>query len=258
MNVKPSSHPKVRLAVGVLALLIGFGAVFGMISLPVAGSDLDANNDTSVHLDDPANDTVAVDVNYTEPVDATVALTQSDGTVIESQTITGEAGNVSTFELHADYLTSGDYEINFSSPDTANVTVEETRLISERSVWVSDADNQTLLVDIEYSGDDSATTDIDFVDEFSNRIDLGTQAYTTSDETVQTHEFNASDGVADGDGTVIVSTSEATEMDSAFGSVQDAEDDSIVSGGITDTETTKMIAVVLIVLGGAVVYREVS
>lgn len=236
------------MAVGITMLMLAVAIVFGAVASPVAGVAVGSNE--TIHLDDPANDTVEVDLNWSSSADATVALEDSDGTTIESQTVSGVAGDTQTVALSADYVSSGDYVLAVSSTDSANVSVDDSRIVSSRAVEVVDAGNETVVVDLVFQGSENATSTISITNDTSTEIVSDTVTYdATTDQTTYTREYNDTDGIESGNLSATISTSPETAYQSAYATVTDSStDESIIGGALDGYDSTTILVGALAVL----------
>jgi len=240
-----------------LAVLLAVGLAAAAATAPIA-------------VDDPTNQTVAADLNITNVGDNTatsadinVSLETSDGTVAAEQTlssVTAPTNDTVTFTM--DTLAAGDYVVVANSSDSANVgvSVETSQITTTAPVTVEDAGNETLLVDAGFASDTDATATVVVTDETSNELLRDTITYTASEfddnATLLTREYNATDGLADGNLTVSVETSPASAYDGAYAQVSDGSTDGLLGGTIAGQDAPVAIVGGLVVLGGLYYARE--
>lgn len=236
--------------IGTLATLML--ATLAIVGLTATGGAAVATE--QVTIDDPVNDTVEVDVDYSSAVDATVELVDDSGTVVDSQTISGSANTTETFTVSASE--AGDYSVNLTTTGTdSDVTISETRLIAERAVSVTDAGNETVAVDVDFIGETNATADIELTDSADTVLYTDTVEYdATSDTTIHTVEINDSDGLVDGDLTASIAVNPGSAYAGAYATVEDP-DSGLFGGSIAGQDTTVVIAAAL-VLGGVGYYAR--
>jgi len=236
--------------IGTLATLML--ATLAIVGLSMAGGAAVATE--QVTIDDPTNDSVEVDVDFSAGVDATVELINDSGDAVDSQTITGTSGATETFTVAAD--SAGDYTVNLTTTGTdSDVAINETRLIAERAVSVEDAGNETVYVDAVFQGETNATADIELTDSAGTVLYTDTVEYdATTDETTHTLAINESDGLTAGDLTASVATSPASAYTSAYAGLE--EPDSGLFGGTIAGQDTSIVLVVVLVLGGVGYYAR--
>jgi|GEM_PF-2570639 len=239
--------------IGTLATLML--ATLAIVGLSMAGGAAVATE--QVTIDDPANDTVEVDVDYasslTSDINATVELVGSDGTVVDSQTIASQNAT-ETFTVSASE--AGDYTVDVTSEDEANTTLAATRLVAERAVSVEDAGNETVYVDVGFQGEDNATADITLMDSSGTELYTDTVEYdAATDETTHMVAINESDGLTAGDLTAQVATNPASAYTSAYAGLEEPNTGGLIGGTIAGQDTT-IVLVVVLVLGGVGYYAR--
>ena len=242
-------HTKLIGTVATLAL-----AALAVLALTITGGAAVASQD--VTIDDPDNDTVEVDVDYSAGVDATVELINGSGDVVDSQTITGTSGATETFSVSAS--NAGDYAVNLTTAGTeSNVSLNETRLIAERSVEVTDAANETVYVDLAFQGSSNATADIDVATDAGSTIATDTIEYdATSDTSTYTMEVNESDGLIADTYTVTATVTSASAFEAAYATLEDPNASSGFFGGEILGQDTSVAIAGLLVLGGGYYYAR--
>jgi len=235
--------------IGTLAI-----AMLAVVGLTITGAAAVASQD--VTIDDPSNDTVEVDVDFSSAVDGTVELINSSGSVVDSETISGSADATETFSVNAS--TAGDYSLNLTTTGSdSDVAINETRLIAERSVSVTDADNETVYVDLAFQGDSSATADIVLATDAGTTIDSRTVDYDgTSENATQTVEIDDSDGLLNDDYNLTATISSASAYESAYASVNDPSSGGLFAGGEILGQDMGVAVAGLLVIGGVFYYAR--
>ncbi len=240
--------------IGTLATLML--ATLAIVGLTATGGAAVATE--NVTIDDPANDTVEVDVDYssslTSDINATVELVNDNGTVVDSQMILGSPGTTETFTVSASE--AGDYTVDVTSEDETNTTLAATRLVAERAVSVEDVGNETVYVDVGFQGEDNATADITLMDSSGTELYTDTVEYdATTDETTHMVAINESDGLTAGDLMAQVATNPASAYTSAYAGLEEPNTGGLIGGTIAGQDTT-IVLVVVLVLGGVGYYAR--
>lgn len=254
----PSTRRIGLVAIALVALVAGAGLVSAAASGTIA-------------VDDPDNQTVAVDVNSTNigddtvtSADLTISLETADGTVADEQTITSvSAPSSETVTFSMDTLAADEYTVVANSSDSTNVGVEiaETRLTETMTVDVEDAGNETLVVDAGFASASDATASVTVADGTGTELFTDSIAYTAADHdddmATVTAEYNESDGlVAMTDGTVTVEYAPASVADTAYATVDDGSS-SLFGGTIAGQDTEVAVGGLLVLgLGGYYSRRE--
>jgi hypothetical protein len=132
----------------------------GAVALTATGAAVLTDN--TVTLDKPDNQVIEVDANFSGPATATVEL-QRDGTTVKSTSYTGASGESHTLSIDPTGLQNGDYSLNITADDEANVTVADTRLLTTIEP-VSVEENGTLYTDVELSSTSAATATVTLTD----------------------------------------------------------------------------------------------
>lgn len=185
---------------------------------PAAGA---ITTDT-ITLDDPANETVDVDVDFSGSTSATVALEDVDGTVVTSETLSGASGDTLTASLSADFAAAGDYTLNVTAGDETVVSLNETRLTDTETVEVTDAGNETLAVEAGFHGQENATATVEIENETGSEILTDSIQYVAEDgnETTIGAEYNGSD-LMTGNLTVSITTTPASAYTGGWAAIAD-------------------------------------
>ena len=189
---------------------LGLSALLAAVAvLLIVGSAAAVLTEGNVSAQDPENETIAVDADFSYSEDLTLNLTR-DGTVIRSETITGQQGYTNTSEMALTGLSSDSYNLSVESTNDANVTVLETRMETTRSTGINLTQNDTVLVDVEFDAIEETNATVEIVDETGtvvNSTNLTFDPIAAEDGSgIETVEYEAS---ADhGNITVNVETSE--------------------------------------------------
>ncbi|ACV10983.1 hypothetical protein Huta_0798 [Halorhabdus utahensis DSM 12940] len=207
------THIGMILAASLLSLVLVVVAI-----APAAGA---LTTDT-ITLDDPANETVEVDLDFSGSTSATVALEDSDGSVVTSETLSGASGDTLTASLSAGYATPGNYTLNVTATDETVVSLNETRLTDTETVEVTDAGNETLAVEAGFEGSENATATVSIENESGSEILTDSIQYVADggNETTIGAEYNGSDLVT-GNLTVSITTTPATAYTGGWATIAD-------------------------------------
>lgn len=146
---------------------LGLSALLAAVAvLLVVGSAAAVLTEGNVTAQDPENETIAVDADFSGSTseDLTLNLTR-DGTVIRSETITGSPGESKTSEMALTGLLSNSYNLSVESTNDANVDVVETRMETTRSTGIKLTENDTVLVDVEFDAVEETNATVEIVDE---------------------------------------------------------------------------------------------
>jgi len=192
-----------RWTLGASALLLAISAAL------VIGSAAAVLTDGNVTAQDPENETIAVDADFSGSQDLTLNLT-SDGTPIRSETISGAAGESKTSEMPLTGLSSDSYNLAVESTNDADVDVVETRMETTRSTGIELTENDSVLVDVDFSAVEETNATVEIVDETGtvvNSTKLNFSPIAAEDGSgIETVEYEA--GSDHGNITVNVETSE--------------------------------------------------
>ena len=189
---------------------LGLSALLAAVAvLLIVGSAAAALTDGNVTAEDPENETIAVDADFSYSEDLTLDLTR-DGTLIRSETITGQQGYVNTSEMALTGLSSDSYNLTVSTTNDANVTLVETRMETTRSTGINLTENDSVIVDVEFDAIEETNATVEIVDETGsvvNSTDLKFSPIAAEDGSgIETVEYEAASD--HGNITVNVETSE--------------------------------------------------
>jgi len=216
----------------VLAVLAFGGVLAGLAAADVVST-------TDVKLDDPDNQTAAVDVEFSaDNSEAVVELVDANGDVQASETLTGNSSDTATASFDASGLAQGGYSIDVSNGTntaTGDLTVLETRHTTATTVNVTAA-NETVFVDVGFAAAQNATASIEVRDGDGTLVNQTTVDYVAADhednQTVITEEFQDENATA-GDWSVEVQVTDADAYDSL--TIDALEDGGLFGGGLTGT-----------------------
>jgi hypothetical protein len=189
---------------------LGLSALLAAVAvLLIVGSAAAMLTEGNVTAQDPENETIAVDADFSYSEDLTLNLTR-DGTLIRSETITGQQGYTNTSEMPLTGLSSDSYNFTVESTNDANVTLLETRMETTRSTGINLSENDTVLVDVEFDAVEETNATVEIVDEAGtvvNSTDLTFSPIAAEDGSgLETVEYEAQSN--HGNITVNVETSE--------------------------------------------------
>lgn len=228
----------------VAALLLTVGAL-ALFVTAASATMYEAN----VTADDPANETVEVDVDFTADTAVDVELIR-DENVVADTTIDGADG-VETGELALLGLDDGEFQLEVS--DDEDATVDATRLVYHETAAVNATENETIAVDVEFA----ATEDTEATVEW----DQGTESNTT---TLEFDPVEFEDGTgwktaewdAETDGEVDVTVT--TEPAASYESVNVDSTTGLFGGGggLFGASQTQVLGFLAVVLGLAFAYQR--
>jgi len=198
------------LLAAVLAVALGSAAP----GLAAVGDPMD------VTIDDPANQTIEVDVSFSGATDAEVKLV--DGTTtLANETLSGSSGDTLTATLDPSDLDTGEYVLRVDATDESVTSLADTRMVYERSTQLDDAANESVQVDVSFVGAENATADV-AVAAADTDTTLTSESVTylygqhADNEWVRTLEFNESDGLEAGNLTVTTTVSPTSTYDAVW------------------------------------------
>jgi len=192
-----------------LALLVAILAVIG------AGIGAATLTDDSVSLDQPDNQHVEVDLDYSGDATTTVNLSKDGTTVLSATNTSSTVGNVS---IDTTGLDTGDYNLSVTADDESNVSIDETRIVTEQTdVWNMTA-NETYTVDVYYDAQQVTNATVEFLDDSGTVLNSTTLSFDPVEYAdgsgVLTAEFTPSSDYNFTD--VRVATDPASGYDSMF------------------------------------------
>jgi hypothetical protein len=203
-------------------MLIAAGALLAL-SVVLIGVGSAVLTDGEVAAPDPENETVAVDAEFSggttgDPSeDMTVELSR-DGTVIRSDTITGQVGAVNTSEVSLTGLSAGPMDLNVTTTDDTNVDLVETRMETTRQTGINIIENDTLLVDVQFDAAETTNATVEIEDETGtvvNTTELSFDPIEAEDGSgIETVEIEASSDL--GNVTVHVTTTSIYGYDGVY------------------------------------------
>jgi hypothetical protein len=210
---------------------------------------------TTITTDDPANETVEVSLDFNGSTDATVELSNGSGTVA-SQTLSGTSGDTLTPTLDPSDASAGEtLDLNVTATDESVVSMNESMITRTETVEVSDAGNETLAVDVDFSGDQNASATVTVLDSNGSTVASDTLEYTDSGGATLTAEFNSSDGLEDNATyTVSVESADLSAYDGVSAESTDAS--GLFGGGMIAGQDPIVVVVALLVLGGGAMYAR--
>ena len=235
-----NNKPKyLRVAAGLLliaGLVVAIGAATAILTSGTVTSD------------QPENQTVEVDMDFSGAATADVEIVR-DGTVVQSDSVTGASGESHTVSVPMTGLASGDFELNVTADDETVVDVTETRMVTEQTEMLDVTENDTVAVDVGFDAQEVTNASVTITS------DTGT---TLRDETVsfdpieyeggtgyKTVEWTPSSNYENV--TVTVETSPVYGHDAVY-SVIDG-DGGATGGVIGGAGRTEMIGFAIIVVG---------
>lgn len=260
MKIQSTTTNARRYGIAFAGLMLALLAI-GALAMGVSAADVSTVQD--ITLDDPANESIEVSLDFSSATDATVNLT--DGTTVyDSTTVSGNATTSPvTATLGTGSASNGTYSIDVDSPNATAVSINSTTLVrSVPSIDVTDAANETLVVDTGFASASDATASVTVEDGTGTELFNDTLAYTASehddDQATLTREYNASDGlVAMTDGTVTVEYAPASAYEAAYATVDDGTDSGLFGGTIAGQDTEVALGGLLVLgLGGYYARQE--
>ncbi|CCQ34321.1 hypothetical protein HLRTI_001518 [Halorhabdus tiamatea SARL4B] len=265
LNSKNGTTLRYGIGLGTLTLaLVLVGAI-------IAGAAAGAVATDTIAVDDPGNQSVDVTLDFSAATNATVAL-ESGETTYDSTTVSGSAGGTQTVTLSAATAPQGNVTLNVTATNETAVSVNQTTLVTERTVSVANATTETVDVDVAYQA--NGTTDVTVLDDAGTTLLTDSMTYDGSDDDgVLSRSFNDSDGIQSGNLTVTLATSPATAHDSVAVDVSPVNDAQTGGGWVPDvggisipapsvdlvpggTATLAGGAIVLVLIGAAILGRN--
>ncbi|WP_181687321.1 hypothetical protein [Halorhabdus salina] len=242
----------VRAGVGITCLGFALVLAIGMIAMSASAASVATQN---VTVDAPDAQSVEVSLNFSASTDATVELLEGES-LHATETVSGNSSaspvTVTLDPASADAGSTLDLVVE--SPDAANVSIASVSLEKTLDLTIDDLQNESVVVDAEFVGDENATGEIAVenatgVTEFTETLNY------TADEsgTLQFVEYNESAGLTEGDYTVSVSIAPASEYQSVYVSTTaGGAGGGLLGTGFTASDDPLVLAAVgVLVLGGA-------
>jgi len=231
---------KLLTVVGAILLLGGIVLMIGGVSAVLT--------DGGVTSDQPSNQTVEVDMDFSGAASVDAELTR-DGTVVQSDTVSGASGESHTATLPMTGLDEGDFDLSVTADDESVVTITDTRMVTEQTEVLDVTENDSVAVDVGFDAQEVTNASVTITS------DTGT---TLRDETVsfdpieyeggtgyKTVEWTPSSNYENV--TVTVETSPVYGHDAVY-SVIDG-DGGATGGVIGGAGRTEMIGFAIIVVG---------
>jgi len=238
--MKEHNHkPKyLRVAAGLLliaGILLAIGAATAILT------------NGTVNSDQPENQTIEVDADFSGAATVTAEVL-SDGTVVQSDSVTGASGESHTLSVPMTGLASGDFELNVTADDETVVDVTETRMVTEQT-GVLDVDaNDTLAVDVGFDSEvvTNATvtiSDQSGIDQNTTQVSFDPIEYEGGNgfKTVEWEPSTDYENV-----TVEVVTTPVHGHDSVYSSI---EGDAAMGGAFGGAGSTQMVGFAAVLVG---------
>jgi len=229
-----------------LRVAAGLLLIAGLVVAIGAASAILSNG--TITSDQPENQTVEVDMDFSGAATADVEII-SDGTVVQSDSVTGASGESHTVSVPMTGLASGDFELNVTADDETVVDVTETRMVTEQTDVLNVTANDTVAVDVGFDSDvvtnasvtitdDSGTTQRDETVSFDPIEYEGGTGFKTVEWTPSTDYQNVS---------VTVSTNPVYGHDAVFSTV--VNDDGATGGILGGASDTQMLGFLAVAVG---------
>lgn len=140
--------------------------VVGVLALAAVGVTGAAVLDSSITIDDPDLEHAEVSVTFNGSANASIVATDINGTEVFNETVSGSANETIVREIHVN--DSGDYSVTVSEGNTtdgvdiedATVEVVSRTLLEETTLNVTDPANESIMVDVAFEGDETATIEV--------------------------------------------------------------------------------------------------
>lgn len=223
---------------GWIALTVALLALVGIAVAGLAAGE--AIETADVTIDDPDNQTVEVHLDFSGLAEVDIELLDEDDEIADNTTVSEDSG---THEVVLSVDEAGDYTLNVTADEPDNVDVTQTLHVSDHEVEVTDAGNETVVVDIDFAMNASAT--ITIYDEADSQINQ-TEVDNEDGEALLTTEFTDEDGIVDGNLTVTVSVSPAEAYEAVYVEVDDG---SGFFGGTIFGQDVSTVLVVVVLAG---------
>ena len=153
-----SGHKHKLLAVvGTILAISGVVLVIGGASAVLS--------DGTVTSDQPENQTVEVDLDFSGGGTTVDANLTRDGTVVQSETVTETTDTTTTATLPLTGLDEGDFSLDVTGADESNVTVTDTRMVTEQSDVLNVSANDSVAVDAGFDADQVTNATVTITDD---------------------------------------------------------------------------------------------
>jgi len=230
-------------------LLTGVGVILAIAGLVALSAGVSAVlTDGSVTSDQPGNQTVQVDADFSGTGTTIEANLTRDGTVVQSDSATETGGNSTTLSLPLTGLDSGDFSLNVTGTDESNVTVTDTRMVTEQTEVLDVTENDSVAVDVGFDAAEATNASVTISSSTGTTLRDETVSFDpieyeggTGYKTVEWTPSSDYDNV-----TVRVETNPVYGHDAVYSVV---EGDGATGGIIGGAGKTEMIGFAIIVVG---------
>ena len=162
-------------AVGLCAvLLLALIAIGGVTAVLTAGN---------ISADQPDNQQLEVDLNYSDGGTTVDANLSKDGTVVASTTDSASSATASPQTAVVDMtgLAAGYLNLSVSAADESNVSVAETRIVTEQTDALNMTANETYTVDVEFDAVETSNATVEYIDDTGTTINTTTLTFDPID-----------------------------------------------------------------------------
>lgn len=246
-------------------LATGAVLIVAVLAIAAVGLGAAAVQSYDITTDDSSNESIDVSLDFAATTDATVALDNSNGTTIDSTTLSGTTGDTLSTTLDPANATAGEtLNLSITATDEANVTVNSTSLTKAvGGLNVTNATTDTLAVDVGFNSSTTANATLTVTDGTGATVLTDTISYDPSNyvdsSATLSREYNDTDGLtADSNLTAEVTIDDPTAYDSAYAQVEEptTTGGGLFGGGdILGQDPVVALAGVL-VIGGAYKYAR--
>lgn len=219
-------------------------ALVGVLGFALIGAGSAILPTTQISADQPDSQEIDVTANFSSQGNVTAQIV-SDGTTVESTTISGSSGTV-TGTLDLTGLQTGDY--NFSVSDHQNATLESTTMRTTVTQAVNATKNETVEALVDYSASEMVASTVTFE-----------QGTNTASENLVFDPVDFADGTGTktanytAPGTGYVNVTVETVSADGYESVSVGFEDEAILGGLTgsgDLSDTQILLISLAAIFG--------
>ena len=157
-------------------------AVLALALVGAAGIGAAVLTEGTISADQPDNQQLEVDLDYSggTTVDANLS---KDGTVVASTTDSASSATASPQTAVVDMtgLAAGYLNLSVSAADESNVSVAETRIVTEQTDALNMTANETYTVDVEFDAVETSNATVEYIDDTGTTINTTTLTFDPID-----------------------------------------------------------------------------
>ena len=162
-------------AVGLCAvLLLALIAIGGVTAVLTAGN---------ISADQPDNQQLEVDLNYSDGGTTVDVNLSTDGSVVASTTDSASSATTSPQTATVDMtgLAAGYLNLSVEGADESNVTLAETRMVTEQVDALNMTANETYSVDVEFDAVETTNATVEYIDDTGTVLNSTTLTFDPID-----------------------------------------------------------------------------